>query len=181
MSSVPVLTHLLSLLFKEALHHAQPNAVAGDVSNSAAELQTSLMTITGSRGAPRSLKIGVELSLLLCTLWLIVGLFLSQRCTIRHTGTCPALSPRHCALPRLHCSNKQREEPPQRHITLIFDGGRSRQQDLHTTLITPEKQCVVFQMGFSDSFGRHTLIPHNVIIIIIINNYAAYFLFLENV
>lgn len=68
MSSVQVLTHLLFLVFKEILSHAQPQTVAGNVSNSEAELQASSMTIAVRRGAPHFLKIGVELSLLLFTL-----------------------------------------------------------------------------------------------------------------
>lgn len=107
-SSVLVLMHVLFRSSKDTQSHVQQRAVAGNVSD-AGQPHDNL----------REEEMGVELYPLLFTPWLIVGLFLSQRCTTQHPSTCPTPSPWRCALARLH--SRAYGEQPEGHFTLNFD------------------------------------------------------------
>ena len=136
----------LFLVFEKILRHARPHRYRNVYQ------QAGLMTITGRRGASHSLKIGVELSPLLFTHWLIVGLFLSQRGTST-AGTCPDLSHSVPLCPHsvplsphdaarypgftAAAAGAWREESPRRHITLYFSSEK---------IFTLQKQIVMITL-----------------------------------
>lgn len=75
----------------------------------------------GRRGVPHLLEIGVELSLLLFTLWLIVELFRSHRCTIQ--PTCRHLShsiPTTLSSVGLHCGTCRAKNHREAHHTKLW-------------------------------------------------------------
>ena len=100
MSSALVLTHLLFLVFKETLSHALPRTVAGNVSNSAAELQAGLATVAGEErsATPPGNRSGIIPPFFSPSdsLWDYFGL--KDVPSSPHAGTCPTLSPRHCSV-----------------------------------------------------------------------------------